>query len=208
MKVQFRNGKLYFRSLVKLVRKIFLPIWKMIANSAFMFHCESSFGRRIHYQISTVRFRLSIDFFSSRAFQYTHLSRVMTKPTKWYVRPAKTQISLGIRPVIRIFAVRMKKDWVLSYPLSAQRRLIRLGGCPGWSESSLGAHAILFVLSWGGSFCQQHRSASPFCIFMKSTVELFYLRNTFSLSWFIAINAWCWRAVCEVLIHDGEAEVN
>ena len=23
----------------------------------------------------------------------------MTKPTKWYVRPAKTQISLGIRPV-------------------------------------------------------------------------------------------------------------
>ena len=31
------------------------------------------------------------------------------------------------------------------------RILIRLGGCPGWSESSLGAHAILLVLSWGGS---------------------------------------------------------
>ena len=29
--------------------------------------------------------------------------------------------------------------------------LIRLGGCPGWSEFSLGAHAILLVLSWGGS---------------------------------------------------------
>ena len=28
-------------------------------------------------------------------------------------------------------------------------RLIRLGGYPGWSESSLGAHAILLVLSWG-----------------------------------------------------------
>ena len=27
-----------------------------------------------------------------------HLSHLMTKPTKWYVRPAKTQISLGIRP--------------------------------------------------------------------------------------------------------------
>ena len=26
-------------------------------------------------------------------------SRLMTKPTKWHVRPAKTQISLGIRPV-------------------------------------------------------------------------------------------------------------
>ena len=28
-----------------------------------------------------------------------HLSRLMTKPTKWLVRPSKTQISLGIRPV-------------------------------------------------------------------------------------------------------------
>ena len=33
----------------------------------------------------------------------------------------------------------MKKAWVLSYLLSAQQRLIRLGGCPGWSKSSLGA---------------------------------------------------------------------
>ena len=33
--------------------------------------------------------------------------------------------------LIRVFALRMKKVCVLSYPLSAQRRLIRLGGCPG-----------------------------------------------------------------------------
>ena len=31
------------------------------------------------------------------------------------------------------------------------KTLIRLGGCQGWSESSLGAHAILLVLSWGGT---------------------------------------------------------
>ena len=36
----------------------------------------------------------------------------------------------------------MKKAWVLSYPLSALRRLIRLGGCPGWSESLLGAQSF------------------------------------------------------------------
>ena len=54
--------------------------------------------------------------------------------------------------LIRVFAVRIKKAWVLSYPLSAKRRLIRLGACPGWSESSLGAHAILLVLSWGGPY--------------------------------------------------------
>ena len=32
------------------------------------------------------------------------------------------------------------------------KALIRLGGCPGWSESSLGAYAILLVLSRGGSY--------------------------------------------------------
>ena len=31
--------------------------------------------------------------------RWVYLSRDMTKPTKWHVRPAKTQISLGIRPV-------------------------------------------------------------------------------------------------------------
>ena len=36
---------------------------------------------------------------------------------------AKTEISLGICPVWSVFAVRMKKAWVLSYPLSAQWRL-------------------------------------------------------------------------------------
>ena len=35
-----------------------------------------------------------------------------------------------------------EKARVLSYLLSAQRRLIRLGGCPGWSESSLGAQSF------------------------------------------------------------------
>ena len=49
--------------------------------------------------------------------------RAHDKPTKWHVCPAKTQISLGICPVWSVFAVRMKKAWVLSYPLSAQRRL-------------------------------------------------------------------------------------
>ena len=33
------------------------------------------------------------------------------------------------------------------------KTLLRLGGCPGCSESLLGAHAILLVLSRGGSYC-------------------------------------------------------
>ena len=45
------------------------------------------------------------------------------KASKMSVRPEKTQISLGIRPVWRVFAVLMKKHWALNYLLSAQRRL-------------------------------------------------------------------------------------
>ena len=47
------------------------------------------------------------------------------KTNKMAVCTAKTQISLGIYlpSVIRVYAVCMKKAWVLSYPLSAQRRL-------------------------------------------------------------------------------------
>ena len=132
------------------------------------------------------------------------------KTNKMSVRPAKTQISLGIRPVwsesslsawrklgslathwahskdsdqtgqmprliwvfaghtliflflsscgssaislfslIRVFDERMKKPWFLSYPLSAHWRLIRLGGCPGWSVfTKHTGHSVSFVMLW------------------------------------------------------------
>ena len=54
--------------------------------------------------------------------------------------------------LIRVFAVRMKKAWVISYPLSAQRRL-----CPDCVDAQADlrlrlAHVIMLVLSCGGSF--------------------------------------------------------
>ena len=57
------------------------------------------------------------------------------------VRPKKPQISLGISPVRSVFAVRMKKACVLSYPLSAQRRLWS-DWAEGWFESSQGAQSL------------------------------------------------------------------
>ena len=79
------------------------------------------------------------------------VSRSMTKPTK-RCAPCENSYQPGHLPsLIRVFAVCMKKPRVLSYPVSAQQRLIRLGGCPGWSESSLGTQVILLVLPWCGS---------------------------------------------------------
>ena len=55
-----------------------------------------------------------------------NLSRDMTKPTKWCA-PSEDSDQPGHPPsLIRVFAVRMKKAWVLTYLLRAQRRL--------WSE--------------------------------------------------------------------------
>ena len=78
------------------------------------------------------------------------------KTNKMAGRPVKTQFSLGIRPVWSVFAVRMKKAWDLSYPSSAQLP-ISLGECPGWSESSLDAHAILLVCHEAAHFYKYFR---------------------------------------------------
>ena len=53
--------------------------------------------------------------------------------------------------LIRVFAVRSMGSWGSNVSSRGQRRLIRLGGCTGWSVSSLGARAILLVLSCGSS---------------------------------------------------------
>ena len=66
------------------------------------------------------------------------MSHLMTKPTKWHVPPAKTQISLCIRLVC---AVHLKKAGVLSYPSSAQQRLIRLGE---WAFAGRSGHFVGF----------------------------------------------------------------
>ena len=58
-----------------------------------------------------------------------YLSRLVTKPTKWHVRPAKTQISLGIRPVwseSSLCALRVAKDPVLLHVDSEDSKGIML----------------------------------------------------------------------------------
>ena len=62
-------------------------------------------------------------------FQTVHhcyMSHLMTKPTKWHVRPAKTQISLGILPVwleSSLSAWRKLGSLASSCPLNARPRL-------------------------------------------------------------------------------------
>ena len=88
---------------------------------------------------------------------FLYLSHLVTKPIKWHVRPAKTLISLGIRIhlVWSVFTVRMKKAWVLSYPLSTLRRL--------WSDW-VDAQADLSLRCGHRPFCWFCHKAAHFWI--------------------------------------------
>ena len=60
------------------------------------------------------------------------------KPTQWHVRPAKTD-----HPGQSLCSAHLEKPRTQgSWTVLGLHRLIILGGCPGWSESSLGAHSF------------------------------------------------------------------
>ena len=69
-----------------------------------------------------------------------HVSRDMTKTNKMRVRPAKTPLNLGAAKSDQ--SLRCLHEETLGPQLPIERTaktLMRLGGCPDWSESSLSA---------------------------------------------------------------------
>ena len=80
------------------------------------------------------------------------------KTSKMACAPSEDSDQPGHPPsLIRVFAVRTKKAWVLSYPLSARRRLWSVWADAQadlnlrWARSHWFCHEALLVLSWGGS---------------------------------------------------------
>ena len=84
------------------------------------------------------------------------MSRLMTKP-KNDCAPSEDSDQSGHPPsLISVFAVRMKKALVLSYPLSAQRKLYQTGRTLRLIWVFAGRTLILLVLSWcGSSMCHK-----------------------------------------------------
>ena len=79
------------------------------------------------------------------------------KTNKMACAPSKDSDQPGHLPsLIRVFAVCMKNAWRMLKSFVTNWAHSEdwsdwADGCPGWSESSLGAHVILLVLLWGGS---------------------------------------------------------
>ena len=85
---------------------------------------------------------------------WSEMSRLMTKPTKWYVRPAKTQISLGIRPV---WSESSLSAWRKLGSLATHWARSEVSDQTGWMPRLIwvfaGRTVILFVLSCGELKC-------------------------------------------------------
>ena len=74
---------------------------------------------------------------------YHDLSRLITKPTKWLC--AQRRLRSAWASAQSDQSLRCPHEETLGPQLPIQctaKTLIRLGGCPGWSESSLGAQII------------------------------------------------------------------
>ena len=134
-----------------------LPILQMPARSNAQLYCNfganwNAYGQNIRQmnQIAEICFlkcqchRLkSVCCFAQAISGHTVIWAISWQNQQSDCAPSEDSDQPGHPPsLIWVFTVRTRKPWVLSYPLSAQRRLIWLGGCPGWAESSLGARSF------------------------------------------------------------------
>ena len=81
----------------------------------------------------------------------SYCTQRITKPTKWYVRPAKTQISLGIRPIWSEFSLSawrtigsLATHWAHSEDSDQIERMSRLT----WVFGGRTCYFVGFVLRW------------------------------------------------------------
>ena len=93
----------------------------------------------------------------------TKRNRLMTKPTKWHVRPAKTQISLGIRPVWSESS--LCAQWMTT-------KTDQTGRMPRLIWVFAGRIPTLLVLSWGGSTNTTHKTQTIRIVKHKHLLEL------------------------------------
>ena len=73
-----------------------------------------------------------------------------------------------------------------AFLMRTAKTLIRLWGCPGWSESSLGAHAILLVLSWANSNLIQTLICSSRGLWNLRSKQ--WLDSVRILGWFLSLH--------------------
>ena len=105
-----------------------IPVSSVDCNSFLCRYCPLSsfytFGRQYHHMDSLWRLKQVTDYFYWDFWTKESIWAATWQNKQSDCAPSEDSDQPGHPPsLIRVFAVRMKKAWVLSYPLSAQRRL-------------------------------------------------------------------------------------
>ena len=102
-------------------------IWKISEFASENFHFlvvkfSVYLNRRVFVMIKSFKMSKPVIRGKRRNIEYaciTYLSHLITKPTKWLVRPGKAQITASAQSDYSLRCL-PAKTWVLSYPMSAQ----------------------------------------------------------------------------------------
>ena len=108
--------------------------WYILQNVRNHIFSRQTLNRKLHYLTANILLG-----WSALSYEPPH-----DNANKVAYAPSEDSDQPGHPPsLIRVFAVRLKHHWVLSYPIKrTAKTLIRLDGLPVWSKSSLGAHVI------------------------------------------------------------------
>ena len=180
----------------------FLYIGKYITNN-------KNINVRWKYEYKVRLFRLQVELPSpsmSVIYNYTMQNKFSKWAASWQNQqndcaPSEDSDQPGHPPnLIRVFAVRMKKAWVLSYPLSAQRRL-----WSDWTDAQADlslrwahTHFVGFVTMRLKCFCmcQTHHtrlSFSVYCNKIQAPTTLEGIPGKTIQGWSIAAVVLAWR---------------
>ena len=134
---------------------------------------------QLHFTCSFIgKVRLKQAMLSCDSCYWQDLSvKKLSCTSVWSNWAATWQNQLSVHPVWSVFAVGMKKPWILSCPPRAQQRLIRLGGCLGWPRAFAGHTSILLVLSCCGSSFNHLRPSIYRSIKSMHLVNTIYLKS-------------------------------
>ena len=131
------------------------------------------------------------------------MSRLMIKPTEWLC--ARRRLRLAWVSAHTDQSLRCPYEESLGPLLATERTaktLIRLGGCPGWSESSLGAHSFCWFCQWGGSYVFVYFVWVTSCLFLGLAAACDYGTSwTFHLIFWVITEPQLLRIDCFLRSH-------
>ena len=106
-----------------------------------------------------------------RIIYCTHMSRDMTKPTMWLCAQRRLRSAWASAQSDR--SLRCALNGYLrtqAFFMQTSKTLIRLGGCPGWSESLLGAHSFCWFCHVVAHMAVKYSLTYPSCILQFASI--------------------------------------